>query len=214
MDEEITIINKNPRGEKIKNFLIKNKSFLFLSIAAFIIIIISVYSYEKYSENKKKKISENFNLITIEYSEKSKEKTAKKLIEIINMKDATYSPLSLYFIIDNNLLSDKNKIFSLFDIVINETSLDNEIKNLVIYKKALYYADELEENDLLKTVNPLIKSDSVWKSHALYLVAEYFYARDQKQKSKEFYNKIINTDGANYDIKQLAQTRLIRDLSE
>ena len=122
--------------------------------------------------------------------------------------------MSLYFIIDNNIVNNKETVNSLFDILIENTSLDDEIKNLVIYKKALYYADELEENDLLKTVNPLIKSDSVWKSHALYLVAEYFYARDQKQKSKEFYNKIINTDGANYDIKQLAQTRLIRDLSE
>jgi len=78
----------------------------------------------------------------------------------------------------------------------------------------LFNADEVKENDLLNILNPLINSKSVWKSHALYLMAEYFYSRDQKQKSKEFFNQIINLEDANSDIKLQAQKRLNRDLSE
>ena len=136
------------------------------------------------------------------------------MIEIINKKDPTYSPLSLYFIIDNNLVSDQSRINSLFDILINDTSLDNEINNLIIYKKALYNADNAQESDLLNMLNPLINSKSVWKSHSLYLMAEYFYANNQKQKAKEFFNQIIALENSNQNIRLQAEKRLNRDLSE
>ena len=130
------------------------------------------------------------------------------------MRDSTYSPLSLYFIIENNLILDKNKINDLFDILIEKTSLENEITNLIIYKKALYNADQVNEGTLLNILNPLINSESVWKSHALYLIAEFFYSKNEKQKSKEFFNQIINLANANQYIKQQTQKRLNRDLSE
>ena len=214
MDEEISIINSNNRNDKIKNFIINNKIKIVSSIVLILIVIISFYSFDKYKINKKKKISDNFNLATIEYSENSKDKSINKLIEIINEKDPTYSTLSLYFIIDNKLISDQTQINSFFDILINQTSLENEIKNLVIYKKALYNADQYAEGDLLSTLNPVINSQSVWKSHALYLTAEYFYAKEQNQKAKEFFNQIISLENPNPDIRLEAEKRLKRDLSE
>jgi len=214
MDEEFSIINTNTRNEKIKNFFVNNKNKLISIIIILIMIIIGVFGYDKYVANKKKEISYNFNLITIDYSESTKEKTAISLIEIINKKDPTYSPLSLYFIIDNNLVSDQSKINSLFDVLIKDTSLESEIKNLIIYKKALYNADNAQESDLLNMLNPLINSKSVWKSHSLYLMAEYFYANNQNQKAKEFFNQIITLENSNLDIRLQAEKRLNRDLSE
>ena len=214
MDEDISIVNTNTRNEKIKNFFQKNKNKLISSIIILIIIIISVFSYDKYLENKNKEISDNYNAITIDYSDKNKDKTVINLIEIIKKKDPTYSPLSLYFIIDNNLIKDQSEINSLFDILIQDTSIDSEIKNLIIYKKALYNADNIEESDLLNILNPLINSESVWKSHSLYLIAEYFYAKDQRQKAKEFFNLIISSENSNLEIRLQAEKRLNRDLSE
>ena len=101
-----------------------------------------------------------------------------------------------------------------FDVLINKTSLEPEIKNLVIYKKALFTADQANENDLMEILNPVINSKSVWKSHALYLVAEYFYAKNEKNKSKEFFNQIMILENSNPDIKKEAQKRLNRDLSD
>ena len=214
MDEDLSIINTNTRNEKIRNFFVNNKNKIISGIIILIIIIAGVFSYDKYLINKKKDISDSYNSIIIDYSEKTKEKTANSLIEIINKKDPTYSPLSLYFIIDNNLVGDQSKINSLFDILINDTSLDSEINNLIIYKKALYNADNAQESDLLNMLNPLINSKGVWKSHSLYLMAEYFYANNQKQKAKEFFKQIISLENSNPDIRLQAEKRLNRDLSE
>ena len=214
MDEDLSIINTNTRNEKIKNFFVNNKNKIISGIIILIIIIVGVFSYDKYLINKKKDISDSYNSIIIDYSEKTKEKTASSLIEIINKKDPTYSPLSLYFIIDNNLVSDQDTVNSFFDILINDTSLESEIKNLIIYKKALYNADNAQESELLNMLNPLINSKSVWKSHALYLMAEYFYSENQKQKAKEFFNQIVTLENSNIDIRLQAEKRLNRDLSE
>jgi len=214
MDEDVSIINTNTKNEKIKNFFINNRNKIIFGILIMLIGIIGVYSFDKYQINKKQQISDNFNLITIEYSENNKEKTTNKLIEIINEKDQTYSPLSLYFIIDNKLLSDQKQINQLFDILIDQTSLDGEINNLVIYKKALFNADQSSEGDMLNLLNPLINSKSVWKSHALYLMAEYFYAKEQNEKAKEFFNQIIGLENPNPDIRLQAEKRLNRDFSE
>ena len=214
MDEDISIINTNTRNEKIKNFFIQNKKKIIAGLVVITILLISYFAFGEYQDRKKIKISNTFNSITLNYSESNKEKTAKDLIQLVNEKNSTYSPLSLYFIIDNELINEKNTINELFDIIIDETSLDKEIKNLNIYKKALYNADDSNENDLLNILNPLIKSESVWKSHALYLMAEFFYSKNEKQKSKEFFNQILNLENANQEIQLEAQKRLNRDLSE
>ena len=116
--------------------------------------------------------------------------------------------------IDNKLLSNKTEVNDLFDVIINEISMDKEIKNLIIYKKALYNADDSNENQLLEILKPILNSESVWKSHALYLMAEYFYSNKEKRKAKEFFSQIILLENANQDLKIESQKRLNRDLSE
>ena len=214
MEEDISIINSNTRQEKVRNFFVNNKNKIISTIIILVIILVGAYSFDSYKTNKKKEISNKFNSTTLSHSDNTKDLTIQNLVEIINEKDPTYSTLSLYFIIDNKLISNQSEINSYFDILIEKTSLDEEIKNLVIYKKALFNADQAQESDLLNILNPLINSESVWKSHALYLMAEYFYSKDQKQKSKEFFNQIANLEDANPDIKLQAQKRLNRDLSD
>ena len=214
MEEDISIINSNTRNEKVRNFFYNNKNKIISTIVILIIILAGTYGFDSYKTNKKKEISNKFNSTTLTHSENTKEISVKNLVAIINEQDPTYSPLSLYFIVDNKLISNQSEINSYFDTLIKKTPLDEEIKNLVIYKKALFNSDQAQENELLKILNPLINSKSVWKSHALYLMAEYFYSKDQKQKSKEFFNQIANLEDANPDIKLQAQKRLNRDLSD
>ncbi len=214
MDEETAIINSNTRNEKIKNFFINNKRLLIIIFSIIVILLITYFAIGNYKEKQQIKISNQYNLAIAKYSEKNKENTKKILVELINKKDATYSPLSLYFIIDNQLITESSIINSLFDIVIQDVSLEKEIKNLIIYKKSLYNADNIEENELLEMLKPITNSKSVWKSHALYLLAEYFYSKNEKQKSKEFFNQIVSLENANQDLKIESQKRLNRDLSE
>jgi len=214
MDEDISIINSNTRKEKIKSFFLNNKKKILIFLITILLLIISFFGYGEFKDYQREKVSNLFYSTIIDYDGNNKEKTTNKLKQIIKLKDATYSPLSLYFILDNDLISNRGEINTLFDTLIGKISLDKEIKNLIIYKKGLYNADQVSENELLEILNPIIKSESVWSSHALYLLAEYFYSKNQKQKSKEFFSQIINLKKSNSDIVIQAQKRLNRDLSD
>ena len=214
MDEEISIIDTKTRNEKIKNFLINNLKKIIIFFVVLIILVLGFYSYKIFKNKQKVELSEQYNSLVIDYKNIDKPKMISSMKEIIESKDRTYSILALYFLLDNKLIEDKAEVNNLFDFIINEISLESEIKNLIIYKKALFNADLVEEATLLEILSPIIKSESVWKSHSLYLVAEYFYSKNEKQKSKEFFEKIITTDNANQDIILKAQKRLTRDLSE
>ena len=214
MDEDISIINSNTRNEKVRNFFINNKKKIISTAVILIIILIGAYSVDGYKNNKKKEISNKFNSTILAHSKNASAETVQNLVEIINEQDPTYSPLALYFIIDNKLVSNEDEINNYFDVLLKKISLDKEIEYLIIYKKALFNADQAQESELLNILNPIINSNSVWKSHALYLMAEYFYSKDQKQKSKEFFNQIISLENSNSNIRLQADKRLNRDLSE
>ena len=180
MDEEISIIDTKTRNEKIKYFFIENKK-IFLTLSIILILgLLIFYFYQVYKDKSRELISEKYNNTVLQNKNGNKSKIVVSMKEIIHDKDSTYSPLALYFLIDNQLIDDKNEINYLFDIIINKTSLDPEIKYLVIYKKSLYNADQIGENELINLLNPIINSKSIWKSHALYLLAEYFYSKNEQ----------------------------------
>ena len=214
MDEDIAIINTNTRNEKIKNFFIKNKKILIILVSIIILLVFGYFIYKEIDQSNKSKLAEKYNTSVINYISGNKINVENEMVTIIESKNKTYSPLALYFLIDNNVISSSNKINRLFDILINETKLDKEIKNLIIYKKGLYNSEFETENNLLEILKPIINSESIWKSHALYLLGEYFYSKNEKQKAKEFFEKIINLENGNFEIKKESQKRIQRDLSE
>ena len=214
MEEDIAIIDKNTRNEKIRNFFINNKKQIIISISAIILIIFGYFAYGDFKNKKRIKIAERYNSVTINFISGKKTSVKSELIEIMEEKDTTYSPLALYFIIDNDIETTNEEINKYFDSLINEVKLDEEIKNLIIFKKGLFNSDFETENNLISILSPLINSKSVWKSHALYLMAEYFYSKDQKHKAREFYNQIISLENSNENIKLETQKRLRRDFSE
>ena len=90
--------------------------------------------HREIKKNKQIKIANKFNNATINFISGDKNKVKNQLIDIINNKDKTYSHLALYFLIDNSIIESNDEINKLFDIIINYTKLDKEIKNLIIYK--------------------------------------------------------------------------------
>jgi hypothetical protein len=214
MDEEITIINEKTRNEKIRGFFKENKKLIVSLITLLILTVLFFYSYQIYKDKQKGLLSDKYNSAVIDFKNGERTRIIVSMKEVIEEKDNTYSPLALYFLIDKNLIENPDEINELFDILIDKTSLETEIKNLIIYKKALYNADSSSERELLDFLNPLINSESIWRSHALYLAAEYFYSKNEKKKSIEFFKKILETKNANQDILKKTQKRLYRDLSE
>ena len=214
MDEEITIINTNTRNKKIKDFFINNKKNLIIVISIIILLLIGYFAFDETKKRAKIKLANEYNRVSMFFNEDKKEKAIEELVSIINKQDDTYSPLALYFLIDNDLIDNKDKINNLFDVLINEIHFENEIKNLIIYKKALYNSNFADEIALIKILDPIINSESIWKAHGLYLMAEYFYSKNEKQKAKEFFSRILTLSNINNEIKLESQKRLNRDLSE
>ena len=214
MDEDITEINARTRNEKIKSFFINNKKRIIIGFSILIILVVSYFIYGEIQTRNKIKIADQYNNSKINFFSGNKTNIENEMVNIINKKDKTYSPLALYFLLDNNIINSQEKINNLFDIIINEIKIDKEIKNLIIYKKALYNSDFGTENDLLKILNPIINSDSIWKTHALYLLGEYFLSKNEKQKSKEFFEKILTLENSNSEIRLQVEKKIRRDLSE
>ena len=212
MNEENTIKDNNTKN--IKNFLINNQKKLIIIFSFTILLIGSYFAFEKIKKNDKIKLAEEFNLTIINFETTNQDNIINSLKNIINKRDNTYSPLALYFILDNNLIESRVEINELFNILIEETNLKKEINNLMIYKKALYNSDFISENELINMLKPILSTNSIWKSHALYLIAEYFYSKNEKQKAKEFFNQILTLSNSNIDIQIESQKRINRDFSE
>ena len=212
MDEDIEIINQNTRKLLIKNFFKNNyKKILFL-FSFLICVLIFYFSFKELQDRKKNKLAEKFNNIIFDKELTDKNDIKSKMIQIVNAKDSTYSILALYYLIDNKLSDNQNEINKLFDLVILISK--KEDKNLIIYKKALYNSDKLSDNEILSILQPIINSDSIWKQHALLLMADLYFSSKQFNKSREFLNKILNLEISNQNIKTDVQKRLNRDFSE
>ena len=214
MDEEIEIINTNTRVEKFKNFLISNRKQLMTLLLIIVLLLISFFGYQEFNKRSKEKLANNFNLIVTNFENGKKQNINNNLSEVIKTKDKTYSPLAFFFLLDNDLISSNQEINSYFDFLINEISLDKEIKNLTIYKKGLFNSDFVDENQLLDILNPVIKSESMWKPQAVYLMAEFYLAKNQKQKSKDFFEQVMIIENVSPKIKLEVQRRLRSEFGE
>ena len=213
MTEEAQLISSDQKKIAIKDILIKNKKSIIFIIVILLIGLFGYFFYIDHKKNIKIQISEQYNSAIIGYENNNQNSSIEKMRYIIEKRDSTYSPLALYFLLDNKLLDNKSEINLYFDLLINETKLDNEVKNLIIYKKGLYNSENASEEELLSIYKPLINNENLWKSHALYVIAEYFFSKNEKQKSKEFFEKIIEMENSNPQIKIEAQKRLQRDFS-
>ena len=213
MSEDIEIINQNTRIEKIKNFFTNNYKKLIGLLVSILLLLFSYFGYQEYKKRAKLGIAETYNQITLKDITIENTNDIKQLVKIIKEKDPIYSALSLYFIIENNLVNDQKKINNFFDLVIKSQE-EKEIKNLIIYKKAMYNADIISENELLDILNPILKSESVWKSHALLLMADFFEHSNNLIKSKDFLKEIVNSELANNEIRIEAERRLKRNFGE
>ena len=191
MEQELPINTSKKKPANIITYFNNNKKLLIILFSAFLILILSFFLFLEFQKKKRIEISNKFNRLIISYENTQNAVLIKKeLIELVLSKDKTYAPLSLYFLIDNKLIQSRDKINELFDLLIKNSSLEKEVKNLIIYKKALYNSEFVPENILITQLNPLINSKSIWKSHALHLLGEYFYYKKEKKNLKNFLKKL------------------------
>ena len=213
-DQEVEIISSETRKERIKNFFLNNKKNIIAAVILFLLVLFAFFFYQENEIRNKERLANKYNATIIEYESGDKSKILNSMKDIIEDKDKTYSPLAFYYLLDNDLIKSNTEINKYFDILINEIGLDIENKNLTIFKKGLFNSEFANESELLNILNPVIKSESIWKPHALYLMAEYYFAKKEKQKSKEFLEQLVSLENISEKIRLEAQKKLRSDFSE
>ena len=196
------------KKSKLRKFYESNKILIYLVI--FILIILFIGSnYYLINKNKKRVLlSENYIQAKI-YLESGKKVEALDILQnVIFANDSTYSTLSFFMILNQNLIKDHNEVTVLFDHLLENNKFDKEIKNLLIFKKSLYSSNHANESELLKELKPLLSKDSLWKAHALLLLGDYFMSKKEYVKAREFYEKILSTKGANQEFYDQAKLKL------
>ena len=82
--------------------------------------------------------------------------------------------------------------FKLFDHLLENNKFDKEIRNLLLYKKALYKSNYVDELKLLEEIKPLLNNkESVWRAHALLLLGDFYFSKKEYIKAKIFISEIF-----------------------
>ena len=176
---DIVNIDRLAKNFKKDSSKFKNKILIYSAIAIIVISFASINFYLSSKEEKNILIAENYINAKIQIQNENKVEAIKILKEIIYLDDSTYSTLSLFLLLSENLISDNQEILSLFDHVLHNNKYKKEIKNSIIFKKVLFQTNSENEQELLSSIKPLINSDSIWKPHTLLLVGDYFFSRNE-----------------------------------
>ena len=196
------------KKSKLKRFYESNKIFIFSFI---FIVIIFFGSFSFYLESKEKKkilLSENYLQAKIYLEGGDKNKAINLLKEVIFANDPTYSSLCLFLIMNQNLITDYKELSDLFDHLLESNKFSREVKNLLIYKKALLNSNFVNESKLLESIRPLLNTETLWKPHGLLLLGDYFASKGEHIKAAEFYQKIFTIKNLQKDFYYHARSQL------
>ena len=197
-----------------KNFIyfLKSNSKIFIYSITVLILLIGISSWFVYESKKEKvKISEDFVRAQVLINNNNKNEAKEILKGIVEKKNTVYASLSLFLLIDKDLIEDKNIVISYFDhLIIDNKSYTEEDLDLLRLKKAIYISDRKKEQEILKLLNPVINSNSVWKTQALKFLGDFYYSTNQFKKAKQYYSILIQDD--NQDISKEEINRKINSI--
>ena len=197
------------KKSKLRRFYESNKILIFSSIFVLAIILISFSVYFENKEKNKILLSENYVQAKIYLENGNKNEAISLLKKVIFANDPTYSTLSFFLILNQNLVTDHEELSTLFDHLLNNNKFEKEVKNLLVYKKALFNSNFISESKLLSDIQPLLNTETLWKPHALLLMGDYFVAKKEYIKAKEFYTQILLINNLQKDFYDRARSKLI-----
>ena len=197
------------KKSRIKKFYESNKIFIFSLILILIILFGSLSFYLENQERKKILLSENYIQAKIYLENGNNNEALNTLKKVIFANDSTYSTLSFFLILNQNLISDYKEISALYDHLLENNNFEKELRNLLIYKKSLFSSNSVSETELLETIKPLLNTDTLWKPHALLLLGDYFMSKGENIKAREFYQQILSMNNLHKDLYDQAKSQLV-----
>ena len=196
------------KKSKLNKFYESNKILIFSFIFILIILFGSFNFYLQSKENKKILLSENYLQAKIYLESGDRNKAISTLKEVIFANDPTYSTLCLFLIMNQNLITDYKELSDLFDHLLTNNKFSKEVRNLLIYKKALLNSNFVNESEMLMSIKPLLNTETFWKPHGLLLLGDYFVSKGEYIKAIEFYQKIFTINNLHMNLYDHARFQL------
>jgi tetratricopeptide (TPR) repeat protein len=186
-----------------------NKLLIFSTLFVLIIASISFSFYTASKEKKQILLADNYIMAKFYLQNNEKDKGRKILKEIILANNRTYSTLSLFLILDEDLIDDQRELSNLFDHLLANNKFEQEVKNLIIFKETLFLSNFANELEMVENAKQLINTNTLWKPHALLLLGDYFSSKKQYLKAKEFYVQILSLQNLNMELYEQARSQLL-----
>ena len=199
-------VTKKSRFRKLYD---ANKLLIFSTLFVLIIASISFSFYTASKEKKQILLADNYIMAKFYLQNNEKDKGRKILEEIILANNRTYSTLSLFLILDEDLIDDQRELSNLFDHLLANNKFEQEVKNLIILKKTLFLSNFANELEMVENAKQLINTNTLWKPHALLLLGDYFSSKKQYLKAKEFYVQILSLQNLNIELYEQARSQLL-----
>ena len=197
------------KKSKLKKFYEVNKILIFSTILFLIIATVSISIYFETKEKKKILLADNYISAKIYLENDGRDKAKDILKKIIFANDSTYSTLSFFLILKENLITDQEELSNLFDHILENNKFEEEIKNLMIFKKALFQSNFVNELEMVESVKSLINAETLWKPHALLLLGDYFVSKKEYLKAREFYMQILSLKNLHKEFYEQAKSQLV-----
>ena len=202
------------KKSKLRKFYEESKVLIFSTVLILIITIASISYYLEVKEKKKILLAESYIEAKIYSENGDRDKAINILKTVIFANDSTYSTLSLFLILDENLIAEQKELFHLFNHVLKNNTFEKEVRNLIIFKRALFQSNFVSELELLEAVNPLINTETLWKPHALLLLGDYFFSKKQYFKAREFYIRVLSLKDLHKGLYDQATSQLMLIINE
>ena len=196
------------KKSKFKEFYDSNKILIFSSLVILIIIFSSFSFFLSNKEKKKILLSDNYVQAKIYLENGNKVEAINILKNVVFADDPVYSTLCFFLILNQNLITDHKELSVLFDHLLSNNKFEKEVRNLLVYKKALLNSNFVNESELLEELKPLLNKETLWKPHALLLLGDYFVSKKEYLKAKEFYTQILLTNNLQQDLYEQARSQL------
>ena len=197
------------KKSKFRRLYDANKLLIFLTLFVLIITSISFSFYTVSREKQQILLADNYMVAIFYLQNNERDKGRKILKEIILANNRTYSTLSLFLILDEDLVDDQREISNLFDHLLANNKFEQEVKNLIIFKKTLFLSNFANELEMVENAKQLINTNTLWKPHALLLLGDYFSSKQQYLKAKEFYVQILSLQNLNMELYEQARSQLL-----
>ena len=197
------------KKSKFRRLYDANKLLIFSTLFVLIIASISFSFYAVSREKKQILLADNYMVAIFYLQNNERDKGRKILKEIILANNRTYSTLSLFLILDEDLVDDQKEISNLFDHLLANNKFEQEVKNLIIFKKTLFLSNFANELEMVENAKQLINTNTLWKPHALLLLGDYFSSKKQYLKAKEFYVQILSLQNLNIELYEQARSQLL-----